>query len=710
MPETASSQKTGPTAPRSRRPAAWIVAPFRRASRWFSHAPRAIQLGMVVVLAGGLAAGTYYGKSYARARATEREVSAAWHAFDEAARTADVLAMNAALDRVLAASPGDPSAAARRAALANGWADADDVELAIVLVHHHVRQDRLAEAAREAQKVLARYPRHWRALCVLAHHAIQVNRNADEARRLFDSLPDPEDPSVELDAGGLLHALRLCERLGRDAAPLRRAIVHRLLPLLRGAVAESAPPGAKAQLIECYLEPLADRANLSELAGYWGVVSRLADAAFTGAAEVGDIETLARLGALGDKLLAALGLFREHQLVPDDQFVAFAREVNNRTCRVWQAIREKQPGRPEPYAGLALLAMRSGQYREAIDTLLQGLAASGDRPELLDLLARLAAATGNSEPAFKITWAAAEKSGADPAKWCLAASASLAAGHRDSALAACARARSHVPNHPWACRIQTCVLLDSGKTTEALELLRSFGEPALRSDPRLVRLYARALAESGETGPPTSSRLNWRKLSLAGSPRYSVAYIRGLLDAKPDSGSARRAVGHANRLRSNWPDDPGVSRVLADALLRQSELASPPWNADSARAALRAYDWLPSSHQHDPEVVAAVAALQLNALQDPAAAARTVAPLLDPVNAALLTPVQREVLGAVFVATGKPDEAIAVLERATRYPGATAGCWVQLALAYHAKVRLAVARAALDRAREIPVPETLEKK
>jgi predicted Zn-dependent protease len=710
MPEATSQPSERAARSARRRFLALLAVPFLRVGRWFSHAPRAIQIGVVLVAVGALAGGTYYGQSYLAKRAREREVAAGWREFEEAGRSADVPAMHTALDRVLAASPHDATATARKAALAAGSADADDSDLAVVLVSHHMRQNRLAEAAREARKVLARYPKHWRALCVLAHYAVHVNRDADEARRWLEALPNPDDPGVRVDVGGLLHAVQLSRQLARDPAPFRRLIVYRVLPLLRGAAADSAPPVAKAQLIECYLEPFADPANLTELAGYWGVVSRLADAAAAGAQEAGDVVTLVRLGVLGERMRAALGLFREHRHVTDDRFVAFTKEVDDRTRRVWSAVRQKEPARPEPYGGLAFLAVREGNYRQALETLLEGLAACGDRPELLDLLMRLAAATGNAEPAFKMMWGAAEKAGTDPVKWCLAATAALATGrHHREALAACENARKHAPDHPWARRIQVRVWLDTGETAKALELLRSFGEPALRTDPRLVRLYARALVEAGQAadGEQFASELEKAELGRP-VPVLGVSYLRGLFDAKPDLARARRVADRANRLLANWPDDPGACRVLADALFRQSELAALPWNADAARGALRAFDRLPSADKTEPGVVTSVAALQLKALNDPAAASRTVAPFRDPANAALLTPVQREVMGAVSIATGKPDEAIAMLERAVRDPNATAGCWVQLALAYHAKGRAVDARAALEKAATFPNRSTRE--
>src|SRR5207249_3400404 len=140
----------------------------------------------------------------------------------------------------------------------------------------------------------------------------------------------------------------------------------------------------------------------------------------------------------------------------------------------------------------------------------------------------------------------------------------------------------------------------------------------------------------------------------------------------------------------NWPADPSARRLLADALYRQSELSDPPWAAEPARAALRAYQTLPTADQDDVAVAAAVAALHLKALDDPGAALRAAARLRDPA-APPLAPAQVEVLAAVLTANGDPVGAVRVLGPVCvapsvdgAVPGGTAGCWVQLARAHHA--------------------------
>lgn len=705
-----------------------LAAPVRWLARRFYHAPRVVQIGLVLVVLGGLAGGAYYGRNHLKKRAEQRAVSAGWVAFEDAARKGDLGAMKAGLDRVLAARPGDPTAARRRAALDAQAADPDDAELATVLVNHHTAGNRLPEAAREARKVVAKYPKDWRSLCVLAHHALQVERNPDECRKWLDALPAPDDPAARLDVGGVLYAVRLLEVAGGDSGPLRVLVVRRLLPVLRGRAAEAAPPGAKAQFIECYLLPFADPSETGELAASWAVVARLHELAVAEAVETGDVLTLVRLGTLAPRLSAALGVIREHELrsIPADppeqraervkeldaRFAGLAREVNDRSRRAWQAVRDKEPTRHEAYLGLARVAGAEGDAPAAAAALRQGLVACGGKVELLDPYVRLLAAAGGAGEAMRLAWGEAAAAGSDPVKWCLAANAALAAGHRDAALAACRNARAAVPNHPWACQTEARLLLENGQAAAARELLMKLGDAALRGDPLTARLAARAMVEDGLSGQRdgTLDEIVAAAVGKQKAPVVPVAFLRGVMDVQPtDADRAAWVAARAQKLLADWPDDPLARRVMADALYRQSEMADPPWAVEPARAALRAYQGLPAAEQADPAVAAPVVALYLKAVKDTGAAVRASAPLRDPAVGPLLTAGQAEWLAAALTADGKPADAVAVLRRVCvpppvgqSVPRGSAGCWVQLARALHADRQHAPARAALDMVLNIP--------
>ena len=139
----------------------WLTSPVRLAWRWLAHQPRAIQIGLVLVVLAAVGTGAYYGRTFVKKRLAARDVGAAWAEYGNAVRRADMDEIGAVLDRVLTVSPGDETATRYKAMLASGEADPEVQELAVILLHHHIRNDRLAEAAREGEKVLTKNPKNW---------------------------------------------------------------------------------------------------------------------------------------------------------------------------------------------------------------------------------------------------------------------------------------------------------------------------------------------------------------------------------------------------------------------------------------------------------------------------------------------------------------------------------------------------------------------
>lgn len=683
-----------------------LFAPFVWAWGRFTRLPRPAQAVLAVVLVAGFGGGVVYATSHYKKRIKARDLTAAWRDFDDAARKSDADGMRTALGRVLAVEPADPTAASRRTALDTGTAADDDPEMASLLMNQHHHAGRIAEAAREAEKVLRKYKKHWRARCVVAHHALAVLKDRDKAEAVFAALPSPEDPDAMVDPGGLLFAIALSDTLGHDAAKLRGVIVRRLLPALRGGTAARAAPVGKLQLVNCYLQPFSDPSALNDLAGYWAAAAKLADAAVTEAAEKGDADVLVQLGQTGGRFLRALALLREHERMPADRFDALAKEIDDRTRRAWVAAKEKAPTRYEPYRGLAVLAARANDKPAAADVLRQGIVACGERRELLELLTPLLADAGDADAAMKLAWAAAENAKDDPAKWCLAASAAAAAHRRDLAIVACNNAR-RPPNekHPLATQMEARFQLEAGEPNRAIELLNSFPPAARRTNPVLASLHARALTEAGLTVLLDDEYAAVIAAHDAGGaarpPVPLVAFLRGAFEAKNSPAQVPWVGRKAGEVVARWSGDVAARRLVADALYRQAELTDPPWESTACRAALRAFDALPPAAKDDFNALAVVGVLQLRGQNDVPAALATTAPLAEPAALPFLTSGHMEVLGAVYNAAGRPADAVALLERAVTR-GGTAGCWVQLALAYHARRQPEQARAAIDHVLKIP--------
>lgn len=714
-----TSTRTELPSPTRRSRWSWVVAPFRRIGRWFRHQPRGLQIGLVAVVVAGIGVGIYFGQSYLSQRDRAHAVAAAWGEYGNAVRKIDYPAIQTALDRVLTVSPGDPAATRYQAILASGSADPDTPELASVLLYEHIRNNRLKEASREGEKVLARNPKDWQSRCAIAHHALQVLGDRNLAEQHLAQLPDPEDPMANVNAGGLLYALRLSSAVGRDAVALRRVIVRRLVPMLRSRTAADAPATAKAQLLDCYLEAFGDSGSIGGLFEFWADADRLADGAVGQAAAAGDVALLSRLAQQGTRMRLALVVLRDHDpaRLPDDRLRAFMKAVDDRTRRAWLAVRDKAPDQSEAYRGLAELAFLANDPAGALQFILDGLAACGDRVELMELRARLITAFGSQQElkAFgESTWKAAMEAKDDPIKWCLAANAQITLRRMDYALAACARALAIRRDHPIACQTAAWILVRSGSPiefTQAREVLGRLGEEAPRTSATLAWLQARVLIGTGltvllddEFQKVLEAQAKLRPKTVA----PALGMLLGVLDAEPDLARTEWVARKAGQLLADDPDLAAARRLRAAALFRLADLtvttnpgAGPPvWVGDRVTAALQAFESMPSEERTEASVAAAIAMLQLKAQGNAAAALRT-AGALRAVEGSLNSG-QLEVLGAVLTASGKAADAVRVLERAVEMPQPSAGLRITLAEAYMKNNQPNEARAELGRAEESP--------
>jgi tetratricopeptide (TPR) repeat protein len=697
--QTPSAARDRPPATRLRAVARRLTAPPRAAWRWFAHQPRAIQVGLVLILLAALAAGGYYGRSYVKKRERTREVGAAWGEFNTAARKYNLDGVRAALDRVLAADPAEPTAVRYKAMLDRGEADADAPGLAVLLVRDHLQHGRLPEAAREAEKVLAESPKDWLSRCVVAEHALRVRKDRALVEEHLSRLPDPDDPAAALSPDGLHYALRVFAAVGRDAAAVRRTFVRRVLPHLRGGQVAAAPPAARVMLLECYLAAFEDPGSVAELAGHWAVADQLAHGALADALAAGDVPTLVSLGNLGPWMRSALQTLRNRDpaALPDERFKPLAKAVDERTRRAWQTVRGKEPGRVEAYVGLARLALAENNPTGALAQVVAGLEACGDSNQLLEFRLLLAAHSRDHDHLRQLAdslYRAAAEAKTDPAKWCLLANVWRLLRDNGKALAACAQALAVRPDFPPACRIVVRILVESGSPPElvqARELLARLGEPALRTDPELAFLHARVLAETLWV-----LRDDEFDAVLAAQDRLkprtsvpSVLFLDGVLSAPAAAERAEWVAARAAQVLARDPEAPGAGLVRFAALYRLADLSvtadpkggPPVWDVNRVAAALRAYEELRLEDRSRPDVVTRVAALQLKGQGNAAAALRTAGALVAAEGS--LRADQLEVLGAVLTANGRAADAVRVLERAEALPNATAGVRVALAVAYH---------------------------
>lgn len=692
---------------------------MRRLGWWFAHQPRAIQIGLAVVVLAALAAGTYYGQTYVQKRKTAREVAAAWGEYNTAARKSNLEGLQEALHRVLAANPADPTATRYKAMLDRGEADPDAHDLAVVLLHHHLKNQRLPEAAREAEKVLAHNPKDWQARCAVADYALNVRKDRALAEHHLAQLPDPEDPAANTFAVGLHYAIQLSNSLSRDATSLRRLIVRRLVPGMRSASATTAPAATKCMLIECYLAGFADPSSWSELAESWAAADRLADSAVTEAIAAGEVPLLMRLAQLGPRMRAALAVLRENDpaRLPDDRFQPLVKAVDERTRRAWLVVREKSPEQVEAYVGLANLAFLENNPNGALAQVMDGLAACGNRIELLELQLRLVALFGDNDNLVKLANSyrrAALDAKTDPMKWCLVANIWMILDRRDYALEACDQALAIQRDHPLACQIAALILVQSGKPIQiiqARDLLSRLGETALRTNPALASLNARVLIESGlgvliedefNKVMETQSRLKPKTSAPA------VGFLLGVFNAPPDRERAEWVAARSARVAAGDSQAPAARLLRFEALYRLAELSVtadprgglPLWDSGRLAAVLQGFEELTLAERAEPAVAAMLAAIQLKGQGNAAAALRTISALHAMEGS--LGAAQLEVLGAVLIATDRTADGQRVLERAEKLPRPTAGLRVALALAYHKNKQPGDRDAAIQRAENTP--------
>ena len=456
-----------------------------------------------MVLLAALGGGIYYGQSYLKRHGAAREIAAAWGEYNTAARKYNLEGIREALDQVLDASPADPTATRYKAMLDRGEADPEVPELATVLLLDHLKNRRLPEAAREAEKVLAHNPKNWQARCALADYALHVRKDPALAEQHLGQLPDPEDPAANTLPAGLHYAIQLSNSLGRDATPLRRLIVRKLVPGLRGSARLALLLQPSACCSSAISRPSLTRTPGARLAESWAAADRLADSAVSQASAAGDVPLLVRLAGLGPRMRAALAALRENDRasLPDDRYQSLVKAVDEHTRRAWLAVRERSPDRVEAYVGLANLALLGNPPNPngALAQVMDGLTACGNRTELLDLQFRLIALFGKDDNLQKIAKSyrdAAIDAKTDPMKWCLVANIWIILDRREIALDACKHALDIQRDHPRACQIAASILLQSGSplaAVQARELLSRLDSTTLRTSPTMTALKARHL-------------------------------------------------------------------------------------------------------------------------------------------------------------------------------------------------------------------------
>jgi predicted Zn-dependent protease len=668
--------------------------------RQFRAAPIAVRVPLAAAILAALGGGGYYLAELRGERVRQSQIVMAWQEFEsKAAGGAETDELIAVIDRVIALNPDDPVAARRRAELEAESADPDDPAMAAMLLRRHYVHNRIDSAAREAEKRLAARPNDWLAHCALAARGL-ARRDAAAAAPHLDALATPDSPGNGIDPFGMLTAIGLLTAAGRDARPVRAFVIEKVLPSFRGEQVVLFPPVVQAGLIALYADAFAAGPDAAPaLAGYWAPAARLAALALDEATKAGSTLALVMLADQGPILAAGLAGLRVAGQVTPEEAKALAAELEERTRTAWRAVREKDPKAAAAYQGLALSYLRGGDPAAAGREVADGLRACGDEPRLLALASLLMQREDRADEAMALLLTAAGRNPNSAALWLTAAEAAAAARRRDVALAACQKARAVAPTLGAAVYLEAQLWLEAGKPAEALVLLRKFSEAELAREPAAAHGYARALVEAGEANALDGFLKKVEAAARAANrPAVWVAALRGVFDAPPDPDRAAKVAEAAGHVVALWGTDPAAALLRAEAAARQIDLGR---GSDAlARQAVQAFELAAALNPADLRAAGGLAWLRVRTGGDPRRALKDAAPLAA---AEATLPVESaEVLGYVYLANGRADDALRVLDRARRSRQVTAGCLVQLARAYHARGQKADAAAALAAARRMP--------
>jgi predicted Zn-dependent protease len=628
-----------------------------------------------------------------------------WERFEKAALTADEDGLREAAEGVLAIEPKNDRALRYKAALESGEAAESDTALCFLTTLVHWKKNDLPAASREAKKRLVHAPTDWIARCIVVQAAL-VAGDQNEVSEHLALMPDPQkNPPNPV---GLLLAYHLFQRTGQDTTPFRRLVNNAVVDMLGSVVVEKYGPAAKAQLVECYLigfDRTPDKPQENRMSLGLTPATRLLDQAIQEGVEKNDVAGLTRVGAVCNSMAEPLALLLRSKQITAEQHTALAREHDARTGKVWQAVLDRDPASPAAHQSLALWHARNNRLDKAREVVVAGLKASGDHPQLLALYTNLLVTDGRADEATKLLFEAAQREPTNVVLWTIAAETALTANRRDLALDACRKARDLSPGNPYALRTEATILLSVNDAHGAVQLLRQLGEPALLAEPRLAAGYVSSLIAAGlDLHVPDFLTRSEAAALKAGTPRSVVGGLLGVAMAPHRPDLFKLATETVDRLIERWKTDRDLLTVRASLYRKAAEEAEPRWETDRVRTAEAALDRVRAFDDKDPNVAAELAWVRVKGANKPAAALDAA----DPLHTAFsrnepLSPAHLKVLGVVYLANGKPADAVKALEQARRAGTPSASVSIHLALAYHAAGRVEDARQMLADARTRPM-------
>jgi predicted Zn-dependent protease len=669
-------------------------SPFRRAGffrrSWYRlrDLPKAVTLGLLVLLAGGAAVVGFVGYNrYENSQKTKANIKL-WQQFEAATKEANEPGMREALQALVQANPNDPLPKQRLQALDSGEADPNDPPMAMLTYQQHLRAapPRWPEADREARKYLANYPKDWQARCVVAQFAL-INKQPEEALKQLDQLPDPNKDGVNLHPGGLLMAFNLFAETQKDPTALRQFVALRVVDRIRSIDTKTWPLPLKLSILDCYVRafnPGTDGKQLDGLNRAVAPMGEFLEHCRVQATADKEGEALQRLGYLTGQIGLCYGLLHKDGVISDEQHAAFLRELDERSYKTWRSVVELLPKSPAGYKGVAIAELKNKNPAAAREIVARGLEQCGESPDLLSLYSQLLRADNNAKKSVQVMAQAALKDPKNLVAWLQLAEAASAAGEFPVAAEAIGHVEKLAPDDPRVVRAGVWLSLEKKDPIRAVHLLNRFDKSVLMQDAVLAGWYVRGMIDGGLTANLPdflkSVEQNALQANKPGALGAALNAVTGTARHEPDA--VNLVVAIAQRAPDRWSDNPEILTALAMAHYRLAENSD--WELAATKNAVRALERLRAKYPENTDIAAAIAWAKLKGEKNPNRALLDAAVLADAFKKELpLNGFQLKVLGTAYSEAGRSKDALAVLKKAAAAGPGVASIHIALAMAYY---------------------------
>lgn len=668
------------------------------AYRTFRNWPKQLRYLLLGLASVALVFGLYSGVRFYLRKSEENAIRREWNTIENEFKTTnDTEKIIAGLGRILEIRPEETRARTLKSALETGVAhDPSDNQVMLLVMREHLRHQRLPELRREAQRRLSYEPRDY-----YAHFLMTLSywpKDLKQAEPHLDALANPDQNPVNVFFDAVARSMMMLQALQRDTTKLRSHSSSFIASFIRQDAIANAEPGLLQMVLFLYGESFDLPALPSEMGLAWPSAQKVANLCYDGFKEKNDVQGVALLARLGPRLASALTKLAAANQINEMQRREYAAEYEDHVRKAWTFVLEKEPKNAEAYLGIITSYLRAGDGKQAGEYLRQALEAVGDNEQLLQLYAQHLHMHSRDDIGYERLKAAAERNPQTPRYWMLAAECAYHADRRDLAQAALEKAKAAMPDDTTIPIMQAVYATGTGYPEYVLSYLSLFPDADIATRPTVARIFVRALAEIRD-----GERLNHflqQALDVAkqsNNPAPVIQSALGLLEALPQRyENMQRAAEYLGPWLERWRlAHKEIAQVHAVALARACDLKPGPIDPVAARTAILACERALTLDPNHVPTAMYLALMRIRGDRDPQAAIREIQPLLSKIDQ--LTPEQYEVLGMVYNGNRRWDDAIRVLSPAVNVR-ATAGCWVQLAIAYTGQGRVSEAADALDRA------------